>query len=284
MARNRSAVLAGSWYPDSATACRQQILDFIGPAPDEAVPEGPFVGGIVPHAGWFFSGQMACRVVERLATGTAVDTVAIFGMHLHPGSRNILMADGAWDTPLGPLTVDAPLAEALRRRFDFKIETADDSTPDNTIEVQLPFIKYFFPDTRIVPMGVPPVTASLEIGSAVAEEARRLGREIRVIGSTDLTHYGANYGFSPQGRGSAALDWVRNDNDRRVIDAMVAMAPERVIEEGLTRHNACCSGSAATAVAAAKALGAERGIELSYATSYDKHPGDSFVGYVGILY
>ena len=45
----------------------------------------------------------------------------------------------------------------------------------------------------------------------------------------------------------------------------------------------CCAGAAATAIETAKNLGADSAHELVYATSYDKSPGDSFVGYVGIV-
>jgi AmmeMemoRadiSam system protein B len=78
--------------------------------------------------------------------------------------------------------------------------------------------------------------------------------------------------------------WVRDENDRRAIDAMIRMDAEAVIREGLTHDNACCSGAAAAAIAAGKAMGAQKAEQLIYATSYDKSPGDSFVGYAGILF
>ena len=42
--------------------------------------------------------------------------------------------------------------------------------------------------------------------------------------------------------------------------------------------------AAATAIAAAKHLGAEKAETIAYSTSYDKSPGDSFVGYVGVVF
>jgi len=116
------------------------------------------------------------------------------------------------------------------------------------------------------------------------ETAREQGSAITVIGSTDLTHYGPNYGFISHGSGSQAVDWVRTENDRRVIDAMIRMDAEAVIREGLSHDNVCCAGAAAGAIAAGKALGAAKGEALAYATSYEKHPGSSFVGYVGVLF
>ena len=77
---------------------------------------------------------------------------------------------------------------------------------------------------------------------------------------------------------------MRNDNDRRIIDTMLAMDAEKVINEALDSQNACCAGAAATAIEAAKHLGAEKAEAIAYATSYDKNPGDSFVGYVGVVF
>ena len=64
---------------------------------------------------------------------------------------------------------------------------------------------------------------------------------------------------------------------------MLALKPEEVIIEAQASHNACCAGAAATAIEAAISLGANQADEIAYATSYDKSPGDSFVGYVGIV-
>ena len=58
---------------------------------------------------------------------------------------------------------------------------------------------------------------------------------------------------------------------------------EKVIDEGLRSQNACCAGAAAAAVEASTSLGADYAETLAYATSYDKSPGDSLVGYVGIV-
>jgi hypothetical protein len=280
----RKATFAGSWYPGSAAECKKEIKGFLKQAKDASIAGKTFTGGIVPHAGWYFSGSIACSVFNCLQAGKTPDVIVVFGMHLHPGSPCYLMADGAWETPFGPIEIEKTLAGELAKQFTFKIETAENFTRDNTIELQLPFIKYFFKDAKLVPIGVPPAKTSLEIGKAVADIATRLGQRVKVIGSTDLTHYGYNYGFVSKGTGPAAVEWVRNQNDRRVIDAMLAMDPDSVIREALANQNACCSGAAATAIAAAKQLGAHEAETIAYATSYDKSPDDSFVGYVGIVF
>ncbi|MBN2125458.1 MAG: AmmeMemoRadiSam system protein B [Deltaproteobacteria bacterium] len=280
----RRADFAGSWYPGTESECRRTIEAFSRegiPCPDA---DSEMIGGIVPHAGWFFSGRIACNVVQCLGNAPAPDTVAVFGRHLHAGSRNYIMTEGSWATPLGNLDIDRELAERLASEFPFRIETPSHYEQDNTIELQLPFIKHFFPNTKIVPLGVPPVVPSLRIGERVAEISRDMDRRLCVLGSTDLTHYGYNYGFTPKGVGEDAVEWVRNKNDKAVVDLMVQLDAEGVIHESLRNYNACCSGAVAAAIAAVKGLGAKQGRTLTYATSYDIRPDTSFVGYVGILF
>jgi AmmeMemoRadiSam system protein B len=280
----RPADFAGSWYPDKSSDCKRIIEEFIEQSltcPDKTREPA---GGILPHAGWVFSGKTACNVIQCLSERTTPDTVIIFGRHLHPGSPNYLMTGDMWDTPLGPLEIDHEFASSIADAFPFSIETANHYEPDNTIELQLPFIKYFFPQTMIFPVGLPPKPASLEIGKKITETGQNLNRNMLIIGSTDLTHYGYNYGYTPKGIGREAVDWVKNENDRKIIDRILAMDAEGVINDSLQNHNACCGGAVAAAIAAVKQIGATTASMLSYHTSYDIRPDSSFVGYTGIVF
>lgn len=280
----RKALFSGSWYPADQHACENQIRQFLEESGEQPVAVVNPVGGIVPHAGWTFSGNIACQVFHQLARSTSPDVVVVFGMHLHSGSPRYMMPEGHWETPLGPVAVDTALAGALIRRHPFALESPTRFQRDNTIELQMPFLRYFFKHARVVAMGVPPTLETLSVARSTVAIADEMGLRIVIIGSTDLTHYGPNYGFTPKGYGSSAVAWARDENDRRVIDAMLRMDPEAVIRQGLENQNACCSGAAAAAIAAAKAMGAQRGEALAYASSFDKSPADSFVGYAGILF
>lgn len=281
----RTAMFAGSWYPDNAEACEKQINAFLEEGQKSRPPsDRKWVGGIVPHAGWYFSGSIACNAIHCLTYGLRPDVIAIFGMHLHPNSNYYITKSGAFETPFGDLPIAEDLSRQLSRKFNFTIETTEKFNPDNTIELQLPFIKYFFPNVKIVPIGVPPHVSSLEVGQLLTALAYKAGINLKVIGSTDLTHYGANYGFTEKGTGHSAVKWVTEENDRRIIELIINMDAEGVIEEGLTHQNACCAGAAAAAIAASEKLGASTAQSVAYTTSYDKSPGDSFVGYVGVVF
>ena len=274
----------GSWYPAGAEDCLQVIKEFSKADIPPLASERERIGGIVPHAGWVFSGKIACNVIKCLKNDPPPDTVVIFGRHLHPGSNNYIMREGFWSTPLGDLEIDQELADGLLSEFSFTLETASMHDQDNTIELQLPFIRYFFPDSKILPIGVPPSIASIRIGERLAEIAEEAGRKTVFLGSTDLTHYGYNYGFVTKGVGEEAVRWVKNENDKSMVDLMINMDAEGVIRESLEKQNACCAGAVGAAIASSKKSGATMGERLIYSTSYDVRPDSSFVGYVGVVF
>lgn len=290
--QKKRAAFSGSWYPGDAQQCEEAIEQFLK---EQTTPlQGSFSGGVVPHAGWFFSGSIACRVIASVAShpfgnksklvGKKVDAVLVFGMHMHQESTPCALVSGHWETPLGDLKIHEPLAVALTEKTDMRQDSSATFPEENTIELQLPFIRYFFPEAAIVPVGVPPTPVAETIGAAAVECAEKLGLNVVVIGSTDMTHYGSNYGFSPAGSGQKALDWVKHDNDRKAINAMLDLDSREIIAQGAKNKNLCCAGAVAATVSAVKKMGAVRGIELDYATSHDKSPGSSFVGYSGILF
>jgi AmmeMemoRadiSam system protein B len=61
----RKADFAGSWYPGSAGECEREINSFLSEKVKASSIEN-LVGGIVPHAGWYFSGSIACNVIHSL--------------------------------------------------------------------------------------------------------------------------------------------------------------------------------------------------------------------------
>jgi MEMO1 family protein len=276
--RTRERMLPVGWYPASASACKAEIERFIAGTPP--LPPGTAVyGGIVPHAGWGFSGKAAARVFYLAAQAVRPQVVCIFGGHLGGNSPPLLVADAAWETPLGdlPLATEfyAPLAKRLTLREEYP--------GDNTIEVQIPFVKYFFPQAQALALRSPHSTTAMELGRAVVAVAQELQVSILAFGSTDLTHYGPNYGFAPHGYGPDAVKWVKEVNDKKFIDAALKLDGPEMLKTALQDQSACSAGGAVAAVAAAKAEGAQKAALVSYYTSFDIMPGDSFVGYAGLV-
>ncbi len=273
---------AGTWYPATANECESSIQIFLK---DQQTPiDQNFIGGIVPHAGWYYSGSIACRVIAALSDPDQIETIVLFGAHMHKQSEPFVLTHGALETPFGDIEVDEELSQKISNGISVRQRSPFKFPDDNTFELQYPFIKYFYPNAKIVVMGVAPSFFAPIIGSMVVEEARNLSKTIRIIGSTDMTHYGPDFGFTPAGVGDKSVDWVKNENDRNGIVAMMEMDETKIIEQGLEHKSMCCSGAAAATVSALKKMGAAKAIELDYATSNEKSASDSFVGYSGLLY
>jgi MEMO1 family protein len=271
----RQRMLAQGWYPSTADGVVSQCEEW-----ERATTGLPRdgVAAVVPHAGWAFSGRIAYQAMRGLRRDA--ETVVVVGGHLRPSDAVRVAPEDGYETPLGILAADVDLAAALGRSIDLR----DDRIADNTVEIQLPLVAHLFPDARCLHLRCPPDENAARVGELIAGYAIRTGRIVCVVGSTDLTHYGPGYGFTPVGLGEGAVEWVRTVNDRRIVEAMVSLDSEATVRLGTETGAACSAGAAAAAIAFARAFGVREGTVTEYAQSYDVRPDDSFVGYVGIRY
>ncbi len=274
----RRRALPGGWYPGSADECNREIDAFLG---GFKPPEGAWVGGVVPHAGWYFSGRAAARVMSTIGRSTHPDRVVIYGGHLSSGNP-IIYTEDAWETPLGPQPLDSSLADELVSAREAMSAGRDFS--DNTVEIQLPLVRRFFPDVPVIAVHSPASEGAVILGAALQALLNDRGLSAVYIGSADLTHYGPNYGFVPKGTGADAVKWVKEENDHSLIEKALAMDAKGLINDAKLKHNTCSAGPIASVVTSVSKHGVNKGHLLEYYTSYDVMPNTSFVGYAAILY
>jgi len=279
---HRTMEFAGSWYPRRAEACEQQIRAYWNVPPPAT--NSPTLFGVVPHAGWLFSGRIAARVFQALESEPP-PLVVVLGGHLRRGDPVVAMTEGEWETPFGLFPIHEGFRAELEKLPEVVLENERRHYPDNSTELQLPFARFKFPGAELLPIRVPPGPAALEVGRRLHAYLAANKLRAAVIASTDLTHYGDNYGFQPRGKGPAALTWVREVNDPAFIRAVEKGDSEGILAVAAERTNACSAG----AVAALNELARADGLAfrpLAYATSADAGPHDTrnFVGYVGGIY
>ena len=287
----REPVVAGQFYPAEPEACRTQIQECLQAV---ELPSGlptSIVAGIVPHAGWTFSGATAASVFAAIkACHDHVDTFVICGTaHSYFGAEPVVDDSDIWHTPLGDVMIDRDLAESLHRLGALQ----DDATAhrrEHSVEVQTPFIRQMFPEAQLLPIVVPPRPSSLRLGEALAEVLSDIPKRIVCIGSTDLTHYGPRYGFTPMGQGSSGLRWAADVNDRHFIDLAVTLDAERLLTDAIDQGSACGPGAAVAAVVMARQRGCAKGLLLNYTNSnevmqrqMDTTSRDS-VGYAALVF
>jgi hypothetical protein len=288
----REPVVAGRFYPATREECMRHIAALTPKAPFEGGPARP-VAGVVPHAGWFFSGETALAVLGAICAKRVPRTFVIFGA-VHSGGvrQSAVFPSGGWQTPLGLAEIDERLAgEILARGSALVADDPQAHEEEHSIEVQVPLVQHLAPEAKIVPIAVLPDEKAAAVGRLVGEVIRSLDADAVCLGSTDLTHYGSPYGFTPKGRGEAGIRWMREENDRRMLDLMAALDSGAVVAEARTHGNACGAGAVAATLAAARVLGAARGHVVQYTTSYDvmrertgRTDAEAAVGYGGVLF
>jgi AmmeMemoRadiSam system protein B len=264
----RRPIVAGQFYPGQHYSCIDEInLCIDARAVSEELPER-IVAGIVPHAGWTFSGSLAALVFSAIKQqDEKVHTFVIFGAAHGYFGPPALCEKGFWETPLGNIAIDEELADAVLSGGS-AVANRGAHTSEHSIEVQVPFIQYLFAGAKILPVIVPPSEHAVTLGTRVGEIiSRDENKKIVCIGSTDLTHYGPRYGFTPKGTGKKALEWAGSVNDREFIDFALKMEPEHLLNSAVENLNACGPGAAAATIAAAKKLGAKRGVLLAHTNS-----------------
>ena len=293
----RKPARAGSFYPATAEACASQVAEYRQQAveiPSE-VRGARVYGGVVPHAGWTFSGASAAVVYEALAASAQQPETIVFFATGHRGGIHhpALQRSGAWSVPNGQILIDSELADAMideARDTQSLMDKPSAHQGDHAIEVQLPFLIEMLPDTRFVPVAMPHTKDGPAAGEATARAALRTGRRTMALASTDLTHYGANYyGWAPKGSGREAHRWSKEVNDRRYIDCLASMDAIGAYTAGEDDGSACGPSAGAAAVAFAETLGAEKGVLLEHITSWERakyeqgEPSD-FVGYAAMVF
>jgi len=267
--QTRKPIVAGQFYPGQHDSCIDEINECIDARTlSEALPE-TIVAGIVPHAGWTFSGSLAALVFSAIKQQyEKVHTFVIFGAaHGYFGQSPAVYDRGSWMTPLGEVAIDEELADAVLSAGS-AVSDLSAHRAEHSIEVQVPFVQYLFGGAKILPILVPPRGQAVALGNSVGNVINKdEHRKIVCIGSTDLTHYGPRYGFTPMGVSADALRWADSVNDQKFIDLALKLEPERLLASAAENCNACGPGAAAAAIAAAKQIGSERGLLLAHTNS-----------------
>jgi AmmeMemoRadiSam system protein B len=283
----RKSSLPRGWYPQNP----DEIKLFLSEA-DVSISEteGSGCAAIAPHAGWFYSGKIAARAVKTLKKN--IDTVVVIGGHLPKGCSPLFAMEDAVNTPLGNIEIDRELRAGLCK----EIGGQADKYNDNTVEVLLPMVRFFMPKALLLWLRLPAELSSYETGITLAAVAGKLGRNIAVLASADLTHYGPNFGFTPKGCGPQALRWVMEVNDRYFINAVESGDPSILLEKSEADRSCCSSGAVLAAMGYASALSAGPARLIEYSTSAggiyadgtntltNAEIPDSFVGYAAFVF
>ncbi|MDO5846095.1 MAG: AmmeMemoRadiSam system protein B, partial [Methanocorpusculum sp.] len=222
-------------------------------------------GILVPHAGLIYSGQTAACSYAKISPAAETTFVIIGTSHAgYETSVSTLI----WDTPLGAVLPDTEFIEAL----PLQVDNAASRAQENSIEVQMPFIRYRFPQTKAVPIliGDQSPEGAARVAQAVLAAVKKTGRTITVIASGDGSHY---------------VPREKAERDDLTVLAAVKNLDTAAFYAALRRlrPSMCGYGCIAAMAEIAAGLGAREARVLLYTTSGDVTGDDSsVVGYASM--
>jgi len=256
----RICAVAGMFYPRDPNHLEQLLTRFFA-----NVKKPSDAKGIVsPHAGYIYSGEVAAQAYASIPTDFS-GTFIVIG----PSHRGYLTAVSMvpWETPLGVVDTDTEFVSALDLEAD-EFSQAD----EHSLEVQIPFIKFRFPRSRIAPimMGEQDQPSAMNLAGKIVEAKRKTGRDIRIVASSDFSHY--------------VSEKIARENDLYAIEPLQTLDTNEFYRRIESRKvSACGYGPISVMVEACKVMGAKQASLIKYATSGDI-TGDKreVVGYAAI--
>lgn len=267
----RRPSVAGAFYAGDEQSLRRQLENcFLGPLGPGKLPKlakGPrkIVGGVSPHAGYIYSGQIAAHLYSRLAEDGFPEVFVILGPNHTGMGSGIAVTTEDFQTPLGVAKVDKELAKAIRR--DMVDEDPEAHRHEHSIEVQIPFLQYISPEIKFVPisMMIQDLESAVSVGRTIKNALK--GRNAVVIASTDMSHY-------------VAKDVARK-KDGLALEAIEAMDPKR-LWKAVRDHDISMCGYGPVMATMTACEGAKATL-LKYATSGDVQPMRDVVGYAAVV-
>ena len=267
----RKSVIAGAWYPGSPTTLKAQVDEYLGNTSVEAV-DGMVVALVSPHAGYSYSGQVAAYSYKLIA-GKTFDSVIVIGpSHRAYFQGASIYNEGGYETPLGIVTVDETLADAIIAQSDLVSTTPAAHAQEHSVEIQLPFLQVVLGDFQFVPvvMGTQDRRTCEALAEAIVAATK--DKNVLIVASSDLSHF---HGY----------------DHATAMDAIALKRIEKMDWQGLLADldggscEACGGGPVAAAIMIAQKRGADSAKILKYANSGDV-TGDrrGVVGYAAAVF
>ncbi len=200
----RKPAVAGQFYEANFEKLEKQIKDcFLSKLGPAELPlkkrEKNILGAICPHAGYAYSGPCASWAYKEIGESVFADLYILLGPnHTGLGKTSTLLED--FQTPFGVIKVDKEFGVALIKNSSL-VESRPAHLHEHSIEVQLPFLQFverdYLKQLRFLPIVVNSDCNYKELAAAIKKTIEKTKKSVRIIASSDFTHYGSAYGYTP---------------------------------------------------------------------------------------
>ncbi len=267
----RHPAVAGRFYPRDPDDLRCEARGYLEQSNVASEAPKHALGCIAPHAGYMYSGHVAGAVFARIEIPSRC--IVMCPNHTGMGRALAIMSEGAWETPLGAISIDTDLAGALKQRFAALQEDPAAHRAEHAAEVELPFLQLLQPNLKFVPiaLGTGQFDALEQLGHALADVVAAQKDHILIVASSDMNHYES--------------DVVTRVKDHRALERILSLDPRGLYEVVTQQDISMCGfGPAVAMLTAARQLGAKSAELVKYATSGDvSGDREMVVGYAGVV-
>jgi len=98
----------------------------------------------------FLASGLMVRFFEALRAETSPETIILIGPnHFHHGSANISLSSLPWKTPFGIVETDRSIVQRIKAATSLP-EDPEAFTGEHSVGVLVPFLKFYFPHSRVV--------------------------------------------------------------------------------------------------------------------------------------
>lgn len=270
----RNPAVAGKFYPGNEkelNSLLDDIYKFEGQNIDTSYAQNNLIGGVVPHAGYQFSGYEAVYFFENLRKAPNNYSTFVIVYPNHNIAMEDMTVDGHthWETPLGKVKVDVEFAKKLNLPI-----SDEEGKEEHSGEVMVPFLQYFLDyPFQIVPI----IMTNQNIQNAellarlINNAQNETGRNIQIIASSDFSHF-----VAPE---------TGQELDNLVIDQIKALNTIEVYEEIVRNDISVCGyGPIMTLMEYAKFVADNPQAEvLKKGNSAKMYPSSEVVDYVSMI-
>lgn len=274
--KTRKPAVAGSFYPSSTSKLTEMLDELLVTEKSKIKGElsnKKILGGIVPHAGYKYSGCESVHFFEILHQDFKVffDTIFILNPNHHGYGPEIAVDENDyWETPLGNVPLDNEMINALA----FPV-SAEAHKLEHSGEVILPFLQKFLDyDFKIIPISFlrQDPEKSIEIAERIIEVNEIQNKKILLIASSDFSHY-----VTPE---------VGEKKDKKIIETILKLDVGGVFDIiNKTNATVCGCGPIMTLMHYVKTMSEKPEAKLlCFGNSAKSHKALEVVDYASILF
>ncbi len=156
----------------------------------------PLSGLVIPHH--TLAEKLIAVGIKRLQAQQPKLILVVGPNHFFPEETQILTTKKSWQTVVGPVYSQADFIQKIlsNKKWQQKMRVDDQALlGDHTVFASLPFISYYLPDAKLVPLLLPRSLTKEEFENFAADLAVLIEKsnyqpdEVVMIGSIDFSHY-----------------------------------------------------------------------------------------------